>query len=56
MTRAKVLLGHEWLHSFGSLLKCTYQSNTLAFEDYGVPVLLLGKDMFNPCHLLIVLN
>ena len=43
MTRANVVLGHEWLHSLGSSLTRSYQHNTLAFEDNGVHVLLLGE-------------
>ena len=33
MTRADIVLGHEWLHSLGSSLTRSYQHNTLAFED-----------------------
>ena len=43
MTRADIVLGREWLHSLGSSLQRSYQSNTLAFEDNGVHVLLLGE-------------
>ena len=42
MTRPTIVLGCEWLHSLHSALQCTYQSNTLAFENNGMHVLLLG--------------
>ena len=32
MSKVDVLLGHEWLHGLGSLLKHNYHHNTLAFE------------------------
>ena len=43
MTRADVVLGREWLHSLGSSLTRSYQHNTLAFEDNGVHVLIMGE-------------
>ena len=43
MSRADVVLGREWLHGLGSSLTRSYQHNTLAFEDNGVHVLLLGE-------------
>ena len=55
MTRADAVLGLEWLHSLGSSLHNSYQSNTLAFEDNGVHVLLLGERDVPPSPL-VVLN
>ena len=43
MSTADVVLGCERLHGLGSLLKCSYQHNTRAFEDHGVHVLLMGE-------------
>ena len=42
MLRADVVLGREWLHSLGSTLKRSYEHNTIAIEDHGVHVLLIG--------------
>lgn len=52
MTRADVVLGHEWLHGLGSSLSCSYQNNTLAFADNGVHVLLLGEKEVPPSPLI----
>ena len=43
MTRADIVLGREWLHSLGSSLQRSFQSNTLTFEDNFVHILLLGE-------------
>ena len=43
MTRADVVLGREWLYGLGTTLNRSYVSNTIAFEDNGVHVLLLGE-------------
>ena len=38
-----VILGQECLHSLGPTLKCSYEHNTIAFQDHGVHVLLIGE-------------
>ena len=43
MTRANLFLGCEWLDSLGSSLQHSYQSNTLAFENNGMHIFLLGE-------------
>ena len=43
MTRADVVLSRAWLHGLGDTLKRSYLSNTLAFTDNGVHVLLMGE-------------
>ena len=43
MTRADVVLSRAWLHGLGDTLKRSYVSNTIAFEDNGVHVLLMGE-------------
>ena len=43
MSRVDVVLGHEWLHALVSYLQRRYQHNTLAFNDNGVHVLLMGE-------------
>ena len=35
MTRADVVLGHDWLHGLGLLLKHSYQHNKLTFDAHG---------------------
>ena len=52
MTRVDLVLGHEWLHSKGSSLQRSYQSITLALEDNGVHVLLLGEQDIPPLPLI----
>ena len=43
MTRADVVLSRAWLHGLGDTLKRSYLSNTLAFKENGVHVLLMGE-------------
>ena len=43
MTRADVFLSRAWLHGLGDMFKRSYVSNTIAFEDNGVHVLLMGE-------------
>ena len=43
MTRADVVLSRAWLHGLGDTLKRSYVSNTIAFEDNGVHVLLMRE-------------
>ena len=43
MTRADLVLGCEWLHGLGPLLKHRYQHNTLTFDAHGVHILLMGE-------------
>ena len=50
MTRADVVLGHEWLHGLGLSLKCSYQHNTLTFDAHGANILMMGHEdvLFSP--------
>ena len=43
MTQVDVVLSRAWLHGLGDMLKRSYISNTTAFEDNGVHVLLMGE-------------
>ena len=43
MSCADVILGREWLHGLGLLLKQSYEHNTIVFEANGKHVLLLGE-------------
>ena len=43
MSRTDVILGHEWLHGLGPLLKRSYEHNTITFEANGKHVLLIGE-------------
>ena len=43
MNRADVVLSRAWLHGLGDTLKRSYVSSTIAFEDNGVHVLLMGE-------------
>ena len=43
MAQADVVLSRAWLHGLGDTLKRSYVSNTIAFEDNGVHVLLMGE-------------
>ena len=43
MTQAIVVLSRAWLHGLGNTLNKSYISNTIAFEDIGVHVLLMGE-------------
>ena len=52
MTRADVVLGRNWLFGLGSSLSRSYQHNTLAFEDNGVHVLLIGERDVPPSPLI----
>ena len=46
MTRADVELSRAWLHGLGDTLKRSYISNTIAFEDNGVHVLLMERKTY----------
>ena len=52
MLRADVLLGREWLHGLGPSLKRSYEHNTIAFDDHGVHVLLIGERDIPPSPLI----
>ena len=38
-----MILSSAWLHGLGDTLKRSFISNTIAFEDNGVHMLLMGK-------------
>ena len=38
-----MVLSRAWLHGLGDVLKRSYISNTIAFKDNGVHVLLMGE-------------
>ena len=43
VSRDDIIVGCEWLHGLGSLLKRSYQPNTLAFNLCGVHILLMRE-------------
>ena len=43
MNQANVVLNRALLHGLGNMLNRSYISNTIAFEDNGVRVLLMGE-------------